>query len=49
MHDAADDTPVVDPRLASRVGGKVRAIFENWMSVSQKLSRAEASCLRRVA
>lgn len=24
MHDAADDAPVLDPRLASRVGRKMR-------------------------
>lgn len=38
IHDSADHTPVVDPRLAPRVARKVRVIFENWASVSQKQS-----------
>ena len=35
VHDAADHPPIINPRLAARVGGRWGAIFANCASVSQ--------------
>jgi hypothetical protein len=48
MHDAADDTAIVDRALPRVSVGGYGAIFENWASVSKKRSGSIGASFRKL-